>query len=116
MNIDKQKQKLLSEKESIEKELKSLGYELNNSHDWVLSIHNQPEEHMDPGDDAKLTEELEDDLAVFNVLEKRYTQVQKALDALENGTYGICEVCSEKISENRLEAQPSATTCINHAE
>ena len=42
--------------------------------------------------------------------------VENALSRVENGTYGECEVCSESIEEQRLEALPYATLCIEHAE
>ena len=32
---------------------------------------------------------------------------------LEEGTFGICEVCEEKIGFKRLEARPVTTLCIN---
>ena len=32
-----------------------------------------------------------------------------------SGTYGICEVSGEEIPFERLEAMPTATTCIQHA-
>src|SRR5690606_36606115 len=37
-----------------------------------------------------------------NLLDK----IQKALDRLDNGTFGICEECDEEISMKRLEARP----------
>ena len=115
MNKDEQKQKLVSELETIEKDLNGLGRELNESGDWVATVDDSKDEHIDPGDDANITEELEGEIAVLNVLEQRHEQVLKALSALENGAYGICEVCGEKISDARLEANPSATTCVEHA-
>lgn len=42
--------------------------------------------------------------------------VENALSRIENGTYGECEVCGEKIEEKRLEALPYATLCMDHAE
>lgn len=41
--------------------------------------------------------------------------VENALSRIENGTYGECEVCGEQIEEQRLEALPYATLCIEHA-
>ncbi|ERL56323.1 TraR/DksA family transcriptional regulator [Psychrobacter aquaticus] len=41
--------------------------------------------------------------------------VENALSRIENGTYGACEVCGEKIEEQRLEALPYATLCMDHA-
>jgi len=40
-------------------------------------------------------------------------KIKDALDRIEEGTYGICEVCGEDISQKRLEARPVATLCIN---
>ena len=39
-----------------------------------------------------------------------------AADArLAAGTYGICEVCDQAIGAERLEAKPTARSCIEHA-
>lgn len=115
MNIDQQKQKLILEKEVIEKDLNALGRELGDSGDWIVVADNRSEEHADPLDEANITEELESDIAVLNVLEQRHTQVEKALLAIEEDKYGICDVDGCKIPEDRLMANPSATTCIDHA-
>ena len=39
-------------------------------------------------------------------------KIDQALARLENGTYGICEVCEEAISIERLKARPVTTLCI----
>ena len=39
-------------------------------------------------------------------------QTEKALDRLEKGTYGQCEVCGDAIGKNRLMAFPRATLCM----
>jgi DnaK suppressor protein len=43
-----------------------------------------------------------------NLLDK----IQRALERLDNGTFGICEECDEQISSKRLEARPETTLCI----
>ncbi len=40
-------------------------------------------------------------------------KIKKALDRLDEGTYGICEVCGEDIAEKRLIARPVTTHCID---
>ncbi|MCA9353454.1 TraR/DksA C4-type zinc finger protein [Candidatus Nomurabacteria bacterium] len=40
--------------------------------------------------------------------------VEGALKRIENGTYGTCSVCGEKIEEDRLGANPAADTCKAH--
>ena len=53
----------------------------------------------------QLEGELQHDLA----------QWQQALARLDEGQYGVCEVCQQPIAEARLQALPSAVRCINCA-
>lgn len=39
-------------------------------------------------------------------------KIDDALTRIENGTYGVCEICEEEISVKRLEARPVTTMCI----
>lgn len=40
-------------------------------------------------------------------------KIDEALDKIEGGTYGICEVCGEEINIKRLEARLVTTMCID---
>jgi len=44
--------------------------------------------------------------------QKLLKKIEKALKKIEDGSYGICEVCGEPINEKRLIARPEATLCI----
>ena len=50
--------------------------------------------------------------ALSNQAQVDLVAIDDALDRLERGTYGRCEVCDLPIGEERLEAIPSATRCI----
>lgn len=39
-------------------------------------------------------------------------KIQKALERIEDGSFGTCEECGEPISVKRLEARPETTLCI----
>ena len=39
--------------------------------------------------------------------------IEAALDRIQAGTYGTCEKCGQPIAEERLEAIPYATLCID---
>jgi DnaK suppressor protein len=39
-------------------------------------------------------------------------KIQKALEKLEAGNFGVCDDCGERISAKRLEARPETTLCI----
>lgn len=42
----------------------------------------------------------------------RLTAVDAAFARLDAGTYGVCAVCGRPIPDARLEALPTATTCV----
>jgi DnaK suppressor protein len=39
-------------------------------------------------------------------------KIGKALQKIEDGSFGVCDECSDKISLKRLEARPETTLCI----
>jgi RNA polymerase-binding protein DksA len=59
--------------------------------------------------DREFDEGLEEDAARLLV------QIDDAMRRIEDGTYGFCEVCGRPIPEERLEAVPYATLCIDDA-
>ena len=56
------------------------------------------------------------DREMASTLEENSSNVLADIDAalarIENGTYGVCERCGKPIGEERLEALPWATLCI----
>ena len=50
-----------------------------------------------------------------NSIAATLADVERALEKLEDGTYGACDSCGEAIGETRLEAIPWAALCINCA-
>ena len=40
-------------------------------------------------------------------------EIEDALRKMEDGTYGLCEICQKKIKKARLEAIPYARYCIS---
>jgi DnaK suppressor protein len=51
------------------------------------------------------------DLSILDDLETELRDVEHALQRLEDGSYGICEVCGDAIGEGRLEAHPATRVC-----
>jgi len=45
-------------------------------------------------------------------IEKRLSQIEKALEALRDGDYGYCQECGDEIPEQRLEIRPEALVCV----
>lgn len=48
-------------------------------------------------------------------LDAKLRDVERALEKLDQGTYGACDVCSRPIGAERLEAIPWAVLCLEHA-
>lgn len=101
-----------AERDSLDEELAVHGK--NVSGDWEGKSSSKGEE-PDPNDAADNIEELATNVPLVEELESRLKEIKKALDKMDEGTYGVCETCGESIPLDRLEANPAATTCINHA-
>ena len=48
-------------------------------------------------------------------LDAKLGDVERALEKLDEGTYGSCDACGSAIGSERLEAIPWAVRCIDHA-
>lgn len=44
---------------------------------------------------------------------KLISKIEKAIQKTEDGTYGICEICEDEITEDRLLVRPETTLCIS---
>ena len=53
--------------------------------------------------------------ALIEQTERRLRDLDRAIEQLRVGSYGVCERCGEAIAAERLEARPSARTCIRCA-
>ena len=71
-------------------------------------------EPPDP-DSSERAVQMEDDEALegqATVVSNDIASVRRALDRIEDGSYGYCVKCGEEISAGRLEARPEAAMCI----
>ena len=59
--------------------------------------------------------ELEKELSVAQNAADLLDKVRHARTRMEDGTYGVCEVCGNDIPVARLDALPYATTCVSCA-
>jgi RNA polymerase-binding protein DksA len=60
--------------------------------------------------------EIDNILGLMDSERKILIEIDEALERIENGKYGICEVNGEPIPKARLEAIPWARYCINCAD
>ncbi len=113
--VDELKARLEEEKSLLEAELSKLGSRNpSNPQDWVPSIPEGDSFGADRNDNAEIIEEMHENNASLNELEGRLQNVIRALDKIDKGTYGVCEISGHDIEEDRLKANPAARTCKEH--
>ncbi len=108
------KQKLEEEKEQLEKILSGIAKpDPENPDDWKTTPDDLNVMTTDQSEMADVFEESQNKEARERETEERLNKVKDALKRIEDNSYGMCtEGC--KIEEKRLEADPTATTCIKH--
>ena len=72
------------------------------------------DEGFDPGfaDSAHSTAERGKTLALVERLRDQLADVRRAMQRLEEGTYGTCSSCGDPIPVERLDALPYSTLCV----
>jgi DnaK suppressor protein len=71
------------------------------------------ENFPDPNDRASLESDRNFELRIRDRERKLIVKIQEAIKRIDDGVFGICEVCSGPISEKRLMARPVTTLCID---
>lgn len=67
----------------------------------------------DPTDRASMESHRNFELRIRDRERKLISKVKKALEKIEDGTFGTCEICGEPIDFKRLEARPVTKHCID---
>jgi RNA polymerase-binding transcription factor DksA len=86
-------------------------------------ISDEPEEdssgelaHVDqhPADVASDAFEREKSLSILEQVQAELADVDRALQRIDEGTYGRCEACGDAIADERLAVVPAARFCLDH--
>ena len=73
----------------------------------------RPKYSNHPADEAAALLDRTGRDAVARVLVDDMQQVERALERLAAGSYGLCNDCGQPIPPKRLEARPTATLCVS---
>ncbi|EPZ37676.1 MULTISPECIES: yteA family sporulation protein [Anoxybacillus] len=109
------RERLLQQKRQIVQRLKQndhFGLIRASVHDSVGELSNYDNHPADSGTELY---EREKDIALNEHTKRELHDIERALQAMEDGTYGICEVCGKPIPFERLEAIPTTTFCKEHS-
>lgn len=118
MKIDLEhfKTKLEEERVKLENELKTVGrINPSNPNDWQAIPTDIEADSADRLEVAESIDQFEENTAILKELEIQINDVKLALKKIDDNSYGVCEVDGKPIPIKRLEANPSARTCIEHA-
>lgn len=111
--IEAQKQKLEEEQTRLEAELSRIANKGKAPGDYEARVE---EIGRAPDENAVEEEQYETARSIEQSLEVQLRDVKAALARIAEGTYGTCPKCGTPIEQKRLEALPSASTCLVHAE
>ena len=67
---------------------------------------------LDSGDESQQMFTREMDATIGEQMERRLQDVERALEKISEGSYGICEDTGEEIAKGRLEAVPEALRTV----
>ncbi|MEK7500725.1 MAG: TraR/DksA C4-type zinc finger protein [Patescibacteria group bacterium] len=110
--LNQLKTSLEQEKETLTKELHSIAEpDKHLKGDWDAKYVNLGSEW---DDNAQEVTEYATRVPLEHDLEMRLLEVEMALARIDQGTYGVCEICGEMIPIERLTANPAARTCVQH--
>src|SRR5688572_29529242 len=115
MDAEHARQLIESERERLEglvREREAEGIGTQSETDQISEL-SSLDQHM--GDLGTETFEREKDFSLLEQLEAEIGDLDLALRKVEEGTYGVCEICSTPIDPDRLQAMPGTRTCIEHA-
>ncbi len=103
INVKHFKEILLMRKAELEKILNNITNEIDEISRCDIK---------DEGDFAAASMDSGRDYQIYLKQKQELKEIEEALKKIEEGRYGICEMCDEPISEERLKIKPHAKYCI----
>lgn len=100
-------------RERLERERAEIGSRIAARQRDVEAIRLPEDEIRDELDEAKVETDLEPELAEDDLDRQTLARIERALERIEEGTYGMSEVSGKPIPLERLEAVPYATTLVD---
>ena len=110
LDLDRFRQTLESERERLQHAVQTVHHDgslLDETGDLAIGSG----DHIADSATETYMRELDDGLE--ENAEHLLTEIEAALARIDDGTYGLCTRCGRPIGEERLEAVPYATLCID---
>ena len=110
----KLKEKLEQERDSLVSQMKDMGKFDPETGDWEATPEDLGYRQSDQNDMADRFEDFEARSSMITVLKDRLQNILKALNMINQDSFGKCEICKKEIETDRLTANPAARTCKKH--
>lgn len=114
LNLHKYQTELENQLSRVTSDLESIGTYNANTDNWEAVPASGEQAEADSNSEADANEELDERQSTLTALEIEYQDIKRALDKIKTGSFGICEISGLPIEEKRLDAKPTARTCIAH--
>lgn len=101
---------LKEELATIVSDLQTIATHNKETDDWVAIPVSGEVGNADENEAADTVEEWNERRALMAQLEIRYRNIIRALQKIQDGTYGKCEISGQPIEIERLRANPAART------
>jgi RNA polymerase-binding protein DksA len=111
IDTDRFRTALLEERERVAAAIENLHAETPGSLTDDSGEETAYDNHL--GDTATVTYDRELGYTLEENSEHVLAEIDAALKRIEDGTYGVCSNCATEIPEERLDARPWATLCID---
>lgn len=106
------KTRLLEEKNRLERDLGDMANRDKNKVGGFEAAYPEMGGSSDDDNAIEITA-YADEISIVDKLETELRDVNKALAAIEKGTYGMCKYCGKPIDAKRLEARPTSSSCVS---
>ena len=99
-------------KGELERKRHALSSAIHEGMDATRDTDQRREMAKDPYGSASFTHDDEIAVAMVDRRARELAEVNRALEDIEAGRYGVCRECDEAIAPARLEVLPFATRCV----
>ncbi len=112
VDLDAAAQRLREERDEVRARLASMTRDLEAL--FAASADSNADDEHDP-EGQTIAYERSQLSALIQGAQAHLSGIDAAAVRLQQGSYGTCEVCDQPIPAARLEARPTARTCVRHA-
>jgi RNA polymerase-binding transcription factor DksA len=111
LDLEAVAQRLHEERAEVSARLATMTEDLESV--FAASVDSNADDEHDP-EGQTIAYERSQLTALIHAANEHLSGIETATKRLEQGTYGTCEVCLQPIPAARLEARPTARTCVQH--